>query len=508
MKFFSKLSVTLLPLLLCVLSARAQKAPDAPKAIWQAPAKLRLNTSLLPLIPTSGYTLAPADEPYTLAQLIDLAEEHNPQTRLAWQRAKARAAELGIARSAWYPTFAALALASTERSRVLLNSQFYRQTFGNFSPELHAEYLVLDFGGRSGKIDAARWNLLASDLSFNDTHRRIIFAVMSAYYRLLDAQGLEQAAQISLKNAQAVAADVSDRLKHGLATSPDLLEAQAAEAQAEYDLQNAIGYDQIARGNLATVLEISPDTQFSIAGVDTLTLPTSLTDTVQAETSRALRERPDLAALLAKIKAANAVITEQRSAYYPVLTFNGDGGLTRQYGDQDQLVPAYALGETWDASLELKWTLFDGGLRRNQVAEAVAERAQARAEVDDLIDQIANGVWAAHTNVVTALRQRTAATALVGAAEQSYDATRDSYNYGVRNILDVIAAQKALAQAQAESVTASAQLLLQTANLAFQTGDLLSMRLASTGTSTPGTATSTPGTGTQPLVPGMAPTGR
>lgn len=473
MKFFPKITAVSLLTALCALSAWAQKAPDAPRAIWQAPARLRLDAALLPLIPTSGYTLTPAHEPYTLAELINLAEEHNPATRLSWQRAKARAAQLGIARSAWYPTFAAIALASTARTRVLLNSQFYRQTYGNFSPELHAEYLVLDFGGRTGKIDAARWNLLASDLSFNDTHRRIIFAVMSAYYRLLDAQGLEQAARISLKNAQAVAADVADRLKHGLATRPDLLEAEAAEAQAEYDLQDAVGNEQIARGNLATVLEISPDTQFSVAGVNTLTLPTSLTETVQTETSRAMRQRPDLEALLAKIKAANAVIREQRSAYFPVLTFNGDGGLTRQYGAQDQLPPGYALGETWDASLELKWTLFDGGLRRNQVAAAVAARAEARAEVDDLIDQIANGVWAAHTNVETALRQRNAAMALVDATEQSYEATRASYNYGVRNILDVIAAQKALAQARAENVTASAQLLLQTANLAFETGDLI-----------------------------------
>jgi outer membrane protein TolC len=460
-------------------SCIAQKAPTAPDSLWQAPAKAKLSREL-PAPPLDTYSVSSA-KVYTLADLIDLAERHNPETRYAWQQAKARAAQLGIARSEWYPTIAALAVANTARVRVLLNSTFYRQTYGNFSPELHAEYLVFDFGGRTGTIDAAKWNLLAADLSFNDTHRRIIFRVMSAYYRLLNAQGLRQAAEVSLRNAEAVEADAQDRLKHGLATKPDVLEAQASTAQAEYDLQDAIGAEEIAHGDLAAVLDLPADTEFQVQKVSALEMPTQLADSVREETQRALEQRPDLKALLAKVKAANATIRHQRSAYFPTLSLNGEGGETRQYGQQDLLPPGYAGGETWDASLELKWTLFEGGRRRNEVAQALAQRAAAQAQIGTLRDQIANEVWAAHTDVETALRQRQAALALVTSAEQSYDAARESYNYGVRNILDVIAAQKALARARAEDVTARTQLLLQTAKLAFQTGDLIASQPAKAG---------------------------
>ncbi len=460
--------------LLCfcgVPASIAQQAPSAPDSLWRAPAKAKLNVRL-PAPPLRTYTVSSA-KVYTLADLIDLAERHNPQTRFAWEQARARAARLGIARSQWYPTIAALAIANTARARVLLNSSFYRQTYGNFSPELHAEYLILDFGGRTGAIDAARWNLLAADLSFNDTHRRIIFEVMSAYYRLLDAEGLRQAAEVSLRNAQAVASDVGDRLKHGLATRPDLLEAQASRAQAEYDLQAAIGAQEIAHGDLAAVLDLPASTPFKVQNVGALHLPDQLTDSVQAETRRALDQRPDLRALLAQVKSANAAIRRQRSAFFPTLSLNGDAGETRQYGQQDLLPPGYAGGETWNANLQLKWSLFEGGRRRNQVAQAVSQRAAAQARADTLRDRIANEVWAAHTDVETALRQRAAAQALMISARQSYEAARESYNYGLRNIVDVIAAQKALARAQAEDVTARTQLLLQTAKLAFQTGDLI-----------------------------------
>lgn len=465
---------------LCITpSCLAQKAPSAPNSVWKSPVKAELNLKLpVPHLQTYSVT---SDKIYTLGDLIDLAEQHNPATQYAWQQAKARAAELGIARAEWYPTIAALAVASTARARVLLNSTFYRQTYGNLSPEVHADYLVLDFGGRTGTIDAAKWNLLAANLSFNDTHRQIIFQVMRAYYRLLDAEGLQRAAQVSLRNARGVEADARDRLKHGLATKPDLLEAQASRAQAEYDLQDAIGAEQIAHGDLATVLDLPADTPFRVQKVYALNIPSKLANSVQAETHRALEQRPDLKALLAKVQAADATIRNSRSAYFPTLSLGGDAGETRQYGKQDLLPPAYIGGETWDASLTLQWTLFDGGLRRNRVAQARAQRAAAQAKIDTLRDHIANEVWAAHTDVETALRQRQAAIALVKSAEQSYESTQESYDYGVQNIVDVISAQKALARAQAEDVTARTQLLLQTAKLAFQTADLIASQSVRTG---------------------------
>ena len=456
--------------------ARAQSAPAAPQSAWHDRMESKLQAAAAPATTGQAATVnlsAACAEACTLPELINLAEQRNPATRLAWEQARIRAAKLGIARSEWYPTLAALAVASTARVRVLLNSQFYRQTYGNFAPELHAEYLILDFGGREQAIDEAKWNLLAADLNFNDAHRRVIFGVMKAYYRLLNAGSLRVAAEANLKNARADEADAAARLEHGLATKPDLLEAQAARAQAEYDVQAAVGNEEIARGALATAMELPPETDLRVAEVNTLAVPAKLADTVREETERALGERPDMKALLARMKAADAAIGRQRSTLLPTLRLGGNAGETRQYGQQDMLPPGYAGGETWDAELELRWTLFDGGRREQELAQAHAEKAVTQAQIDALRDRIADDVWNAYAEAETALRQRAAAQALVTATRESYAATRESYNDGVRNILDVIAAQKAVAQAEAEDVTARTEVLLQVANLAFQTGDLL-----------------------------------
>jgi outer membrane protein len=449
----------------------AQGTPPGPAVVWQ-PRGVQALEREIAARPQDRISPA-SDKNYALAELIDFAEQHNPETRVAWEQAKSRADELGIARSSLYPTLTAVALAVSLRQATLIGDYFHRQTEGVFEPLLHVEYLVFDVGGRSGEIDIAKANLLASDLAFNDTHRRIIFQVAGAYYRLLNAQGQRQAAESSLDNAKAVEDDAKARLENGLATKPDELEATAARAQADFDLQAAVGAVDIARGNLATALGVDPATTFAVEGIDRLKLPSSIADSVDEEMNRAFSHRPDLMEQLARLRAENASVKQARSTYFPTLSFKGDGGLARAYGQQDLLPGSYAQGEVWTAELELRWNLFDGARREYRVAQANADKKAAQARIDALRDQIANQVWTAYTNMRTALRQQQAAAALLTASQESYEAAHQSYGYGVRNLLDVVSAQKALAQARSEDISARTQLLLAATGLAFQTADLI-----------------------------------
>src|SRR5215469_3088904 len=136
----------------------AQSAPPSPDKVWHPKAEQN-ELYRQPGKQDAKFEIDPA-RIYSLPELIDLAEQHNPETRIAWQSAKARAAVLGITRSALYPTLVAVALANTARARILINTEFIRQTYGLFQPELHVDYLIFDFGGRSGAIDAAKADLL------------------------------------------------------------------------------------------------------------------------------------------------------------------------------------------------------------------------------------------------------------------------------------------------------------------------------------------------------------
>src|SRR5580658_6703210 len=98
-RFHSQL-VLLLGMLIAGGVVRAQKAPAAPDKPWD------VTPGRQTAVPSRS-TPASVPDPskiYTLSELVDLAEENNPTTRVAWENAKARAANLGIAKAALYPT--------------------------------------------------------------------------------------------------------------------------------------------------------------------------------------------------------------------------------------------------------------------------------------------------------------------------------------------------------------------------------------------------------------------
>jgi outer membrane protein TolC len=200
--------------------------------------------------------------PYTLSDLVDLAERHNPATRAAWEYARAAAARLGIARSDLLPAVNAIALTNTTREGILFNDVFVQQTLGIFQPMLQLNYLIFDFGARSARINEARQQLIAANLTFNRTFLDVLFETMRRYYELLNAIGQRDAAQVNFDNAETVRKAVDARLAVGLATLPDALEARSAAAQAAFTLQTEIGDVDIERGELLSLLGAAPSDTF------------------------------------------------------------------------------------------------------------------------------------------------------------------------------------------------------------------------------------------------------
>ena len=463
------------PLIFVVIAAStclvAQNAPSSPNRPWTSTSGQQIqsaNTAYL----SPAFSVDP-DKAYSLPELIDLAEQHNPQTRLAWERAKVQAAALGVARSEWYPVLGAIAAGQVDRFALLLDSSFIRQTVSTSDLALTLSYTILDLGRRP-RIQEASADLLAANFGFNDTHRTVIYQVQQAYYTVLAAAAQQQAAEANLANAQAVQSAAEDRLANGLSTRPDVLEAQSATAQAQYSLQTAIGTYQNARGDLATAIGTSASVAIQVQPVTGLSIPDTIEDSVEQLITRALQQRPDLLQQVADLRASEAQVKRAKSSYYPTLATNVIAGQQYLYGFQEQLPSAQTSLLAGTAAATLSWTIFDGGARRSNLAQAEASRGAAAARVDTTRNQIADEVWRAYSNVKTAFRQREAASVLLQSAQESYNAALEAYHYGVRTLLDVTSAQQVLAQARSTDITASTQVLTTLAALAYRTGDLLS----------------------------------
>ncbi len=452
------------------IGAWGQTAPTTPNAPW-LPDHRSLERHTTAVAPHEASI--DSEHVYSLGELIDIAESNSPTTQAAWNRAKMTAASVGIAKSDLYPTIIA-----TAAGQAYLNPQLFYQTFvvqdlGLFDAAVHLSYTLVDFGARRTEITATQARLVAANLSFNNEHLILIQQVSQAYFSLLRARGLREAAEVSLNDARTTETAAQERRKNGLATVPEVLEAKAATAKAAYDLKSAIGAEQVAIGDLAKAITANPVKPLKVEPLDQLRIPDKLDQSVEDAINTAFKDRPDLQADEARVRAAQAEVKHAQAAYYPSLTFEGSKGWLRAFGQQHGSPGVYAQTPTYDATLGLKWTVFDGFRRESRIGEAKAEEKVATEEVRDRQDEITNQVWSDYTNASTALEQRQAAAALLSASSESYSAALESYKDGVRNFLDVLAAENVLAQARAIDVTARTQVLQTFTDLDFRTGDLL-----------------------------------
>jgi outer membrane protein len=443
-------------------------APRSAVQPWRAP-----ETRVGAVVPAPSVDIDPAS-PYGLAELIDLAQRMNPETRQAWELARAAAARRGRAAAAYLPGL----IASTRggQSKVV-----ERGPDGSFSvegpgvaPQIALGWLLLDFGRREARLEESTQELLSANWRFNRMHQQITFSVSRSYFTLGASREQVAAARLTLESASAIERAVSARLDQGLATRPELLLAVQDKARAAFELQRALGAVDDARALLAESLGIVPTVPLQVVDLGELPLPSGLTETVEQVIDRALVQRPDLASRLAELRAREAAQKRARADFWPTLSFTGSAGQQiARYNINGSSARTFSENEfVYGAFLSIDWNLFDGFARENTLREADARRGTAAADLAASELRAVREVWKAYSDVKTAIAKHEFALALLAASERAYAATLESYQRaGLATVLDMLAAQRDLASARSIAVATRAELLTAAANLAFAAGD-------------------------------------
>ena len=429
-------------------------------------------------IPRAGEAALDPAHPYSLAELIDIAEQHNPRTRVVWERAKQKARELDLARSTYYPQLDGLAALGDERlinpfPEPLAPRGYVMVELPAVRPEVTLQYLIFDFGKRKANVDSARDEKLASGADVIQFNQALAFHVATAYYQLLTAQEGLQAAQDTLHTAQTTQDAAENRLANGLATLPDVLNARAETAQAAFDEESADGTEKIARVTLTETVGADPSPNITIEGQRNAPLPQRLSMSIEALIDRAMRDRPELMAQVQRIRAAEAGVRAARAEYRPQIALSGSAAQTSLWPSSDYGRLGAASEPTWSVELGIHWRIFDGGARKSELKIAESKRREAQDELTEIHDQTTREVWTAYIAFRTALRKQDAAVALLESVNSSYSASLEAYKYGVKNLVDVVTAEKQLAQARLSSVSARSELFTEAVNLEFATGNLL-----------------------------------
>jgi outer membrane protein TolC len=174
-----------------------------------------------------------------------------------------------------------------------------------------------------------------------------------------------------------------------------------------------------------------------------------------------------------RIRSAEARIREAKAEYKPQIVLSGSVAQSSVWPSSDYGHLGSASEPTWSVELGVHWRIFDGGARKNEVSIAESKRREAKDELTTKDDETTREVWTAYIAFRTALRKQDAAVALLESANASYSASLDAYKNGVKNLVDVVTAEKQLAQARLSSVSARSELFIEAVNIEFATGNLL-----------------------------------
>jgi outer membrane protein len=441
--------------------------------------------------PQSGIATVDPSHSYSLAELIDIAEHNNPRTRVAWERAKQRADQLGIERSAYYPILAGVATFAAQRiiepfPKPLAPLGYLTVEIPVVQPEITLQYLLFDSGRRKASVDAATAETLVAGANFIQTNQDVAIQVARAYYRLLTAQERLQATKDTLKTAQTTQDAAEAQLRNGRSTLPDVLNARAETSQAVFDEESADGDERISRVELRNAMGVEPSPDIAIDAQKSEPLPQLLALSIDELVDRALADRPDLLAQAAEIRATDSAVRGAKAEYGPRMSFSGSVANTSMWPTASYGQLGSATAPTWSAAFNIEWRIFDGGARKHRLMVAESRRREAQDEMTDRQDHATREVWSAYIAFRTAIRREQAAVALLASANASYAANLDAYKHGVRNLVDVVTAERQLALARLSGVSARSELFLQAVNLEFVTGNLLRSRPPATKPQTQG----------------------
>ncbi|MGE5231157.1 MAG: TolC family protein [Deltaproteobacteria bacterium] len=436
----------------------------APQVPWKPPSPSAApKVAPAPAVEAVPPDLAQRIQRLTVADVVDLALRNNPATVQAWANARAAAAAYGAAKAPYFPEVNASGSVTRVKTAAIGGRVAVSQTI--YGPSATLSWLLLDFGGRGGAVEAARQALLSADWTHNAAIADVVLQAQVAFYDYVATGALLAAQEASVRDAEANLSAAEARRQVGAATIADVLQARTAVSQARLALNATQGDRQTARGALALALGVPANLPYD---VDSVTAPVpvgAIADSVDALIARAVRDRPELAAARADAAAARARVRQLRGSRLPSLAATGDGGFT-------YIVNKPGGGGNYTVGLGLSIPLFNGFGREysQQQAEFLADAARAREH--GLEQQVTYQVFSAYYALQTATRRVRTADDLMTSAGQSAEVALARYKAGVGTVLDLLAAQSALADARAQVVQARLAWQTSLAQLAHDAGAL------------------------------------
>ncbi|MDR3432743.1 MAG: efflux transporter outer membrane subunit [Rouxiella aceris] len=308
------------------------------------------------------------------------------------------------------------------------------------------------FGGTRRSVEMANAQTQSSLESRNDALVSLQAEVARTYLQLRGAQTVLAAIQTQIDVAQQTLELTQSRQQHGLAPQLDVENSRAQLGSLRAQLPQYQSQLRQAMNGLAVLLGQLPGSlDAELSAVKPLpAIPAAVAVGVPSELAR---RRPDVRKAEADLHAATANIGVSVAQLFPSLSLTGQFGMRNT--DTDYLTDwsshFYSVGP------QISLPIFQGGRLVSSVRLSRAQQANAalnyRQTVLTALQDVDNALVSYRTDQdrVNALDEST------DALQNSFDLASDGYKKGLSSFINVLDAQRQLAQARQQSAEAKVQ---------------------------------------------------
>jgi len=310
---------------------------------------------------------------------------------------------------------------------------------------------------------ASREMLQVSEAESESKKFDAMASVALTYMEGLKAMGMVKMHEANQQVMNDLLGLIKQRQRLGVATSLDIarLNAQlASERQQTSVSQYAV---ESAKLNLLNLLALPYETPLTLT--DEFRPDVASSSAVQAAVEDALKQRPEVAAQVIRVRATELTYSSITGERVPSLVAQGDyGQIGNRWGNTL---------DTYNMALLLQIPIFDGGQREGRIAQSRSQLRQEALRLQSILNQVKMEVHDAMAAMTGAKDQVGIAQAGMRSASKELDLARERYAViTASSHFELTNALTSVARARQNLVDALFQLNAARVNLARATGSL------------------------------------
>ena len=319
-------------------------------------------------------------------------------------------------------------------------------------PTIVGPYNNIDLRGSVSQsvVDLTAWNnyrsssdlYRAAQFSASDARDAVVLAVSGTYLQIIATRERVKSAHAQLDTATALYQQTLQKRTVGLSPQVDVDRSeveQLTQQERVLSLEAELAKQKIA---LARMTGLPPNQNYELT--DEVPFAPAPALTLDNALQQAFAGRSDIKAAQAQVRAAEHALSAAHDERIPSLSVNGNYGAIGTN-------PAQAK-ETYSAAATLSIPIWQGGRTEGDIKQADASLAQRQSELDDLKGQVESDVRNAFLDLQAATGQVALAQRNLQVNRETLDLTRQRFDAGVTDNVEVVQAQESLTAAELDGI--------------------------------------------------------